>query len=181
MSLNHIATVELDSTASSLNLNSISQNYEDLVLIASFRSDRAGTAHDDLHMTINGATTNYTVLRFYSDGDTVENGVKLTGDTYMYSGTINGSSSSANTYSTVTTYFANYSSSSASKKISIENCSENNAADGWLNFMSGLWDDTSAITSLSFFSGSGNNFVSGSKVSLYGTLSGGTDGTVTTT
>jgi hypothetical protein len=69
----------------------------------------------------------------------------------------------ANTFSNVSFYFTNYTSTVA-KSISIDGVQENNATESYQNITAELWDNTSPITSLLF---DNSTFAEFSTASLY--------------
>jgi hypothetical protein len=170
--MQHIETIELGSSQSSITFSSIPQDYDDLVVLISARSDRSA-ATEGISIKPNGSTANLSFVHLQYDPGGVASGT--TQRFYMP-----GASSTSNTFSNNQLYISNYS-ASQSKSFSQESVSENNdATTYYMTIQAGLWNDTSAITSLEFVTTfEVNNFVSGSVFSLYGVTAGG-DGTVST-
>lgn len=154
-------------TASSVSFTSIPQTYTDLCVVMSTRHGRAVNS-SSLRLRINSDTgANYSNLMLQGDGTNITN-IKNSGSTsiiYFYG---DGSSATANTFSNVQLYFANYSGSNY-KSISIDSTAENNGGLAPVNINSGLWSSTSAITSLTFDEPNGpSNFLQHSTFYLYG-------------
>ena len=171
--MQHIETIELGSSQSSITFSSIPQDYDDLVLKISARSDRAAEVASQLDLLYNSSTANHSSVRLYGSGSSVGS----TTDTRPFAGIIPASASTTNTFSSETIYISNYTATQA-KSISTDSVMENNATQSFQDLVAGLWNDTSAITSLEVVDVQAN-FVSGSTFSLYGVTAGG-DGTVTT-
>ena len=154
-------------TASSVSFTSIPQTYTDLCVVMSTRHGRAVNS-SSLRLRINSDTgANYSNLMLQGDGTNITN-IKNSGSTsiiYFYG---DGSTATANTFSNVQLYFANYSGSNY-KSISIDSTAENNGGLAPVNINSGLWSSTSAITSLTFDEPNGpSNFLQHSTFYLYG-------------
>jgi len=168
-----IQTVTLTSAASSISLDSIAQDFTDLVLMFSARSNTAaassGRAAD---IRPNNSTANRSGRNLFGDGANVSSGT--TTELFFI---VNPSDSTANTFSNNQMYFVNYTSAN-NKSFSVENVTENNATTAPHSLIAGLWSNSAPITSLviAMFNG---NFVAGTTVSLYGILKG-SDGIVTT-
>jgi hypothetical protein len=82
-------------------------------------------------------------------------------------GAITASTNTSNTFANLETYVPNYLSSNQ-KSISLDGVGESNTtSDNWLNFVAGLWNGTSAITSIGLTCDTGN-FVQYSTATLYG-------------
>lgn len=156
-----IETIELASAASSIEFTSIPQDGVDLLLKVSARTDR-GAVVDNLDLNINGVSTNLTFLILYGSGSTADS-LSLTSQTGF---AFSGDTSTTSTFGNGSLYFSNYT-SSAAKSISADLVTENNATAGYQNLVAGLWDNTSAITSIALLPQFGSNFVSDSTASLY--------------
>ena len=164
-----IARQELTSAAASITFSSIPQTYTDLVLVWSGRSSFSDVVVDP-QVTFNASTANFTGRRLFGTGSSA-----VSDSTARNISADPGATATANTFSNGQLYIPNYTSSVA-KSFSTDAVGENNGTVGYQMITAGLWNDTSAITSiaLSYVSG---NFVSGSSATLYGILAG-TDGIV---
>lgn len=155
--------------AGSVTFSSIPQTYTDLIVKVSSRSNRAD--HQDYqYMIFNGSfATVYGAKQLLGDSNAAYSG-STTGNPYIYYTNQNGASSTASTFSNTEIYIPNYTSSNL-KSVSIDNVQENNTTttnQSILAIIAGLWQDTSAITSITFGPFFGSAFVEHSTFYLYG-------------
>ena len=175
MSLTHIETIELTSSQANITFSSIPQDYDDLIVKLSLRTDRSG-ATDPIEVRPNGSTTNGSSVYLYGNGSITASSTYASD---LVIARANGNTSTSNTFGNTNIYASGYTSSSA-KSFSSDMVTENNATQADQYIFAGLWSSTAAITSLVLISSfTGSNFMAGSTVSLYGVTAGG-DGTVTT-
>ena len=165
--MQHIETIELDSSQSSITFSSIPQDYDDLVVLVSTRNDSTSTA---AYLYPNGSTTDMTTISLQGFGTGVNSAVR------SFQWQTATSAQTANTFGNGSIYISNYT-ASQNKSISTDAVNENNGSSAVAIVNASLWSDTSAITSLELASAS--NFVANSTFYLYGVTAGG-DGTVTT-
>lgn len=167
--MQHIETVVLGSAAASITFSSIPADYTDLVLVHSIRTT-AGVTGDQMLLTINSSTANFTGRALFGNGSTAtsESAGRQAGETP-------GNNATASTFGNATLYFPNYT-SSANKSFSVDSTMENNATFSLQKIYAGLWSDSSAITSLQLTSANSGNLAANSSASLYGILAG-SDGT----
>jgi hypothetical protein len=151
--------------ATTLVFNNIPQIYNDLVVFCSVRSDRTGVPFANN-------------LRFNGDSGANYSGVVLQGSgTVAYSsataasairiGQINGSGSTANTFTNAEVYIPNYRGAVNKAAISF-GILENNATEGYIESAACIWNNTAAITSITLIQPSTNNYVQYSSATLYG-------------
>jgi len=132
----------------SVSLSSIPATYTDLLVLASVRTLRSTNA-SNFYMRINGSSaTNYDLKRLEGSG-TAASSDGYTSLDGMVIGTANGTTSTASVFSSFSIYIPNYLSSNK-KSVSVESVSENNATAAYADLTAGLWNLTSAITSVSF-------------------------------
>ena len=165
MGLQLIETVTVGSGgASSIEFTSIPQDGVDLLLVFSVRVDRAGSGFVDYSLHLNGETTgtNYGYRTLIGTGSSVSS---FAGPEARFTMEVNDSVSTSNTFSNSSVYFSNYT-SSAAKSVSIDSVGENNATAGRQEITAGLWNNTSAITSITLKHAS-NNTSQHSIASLY--------------
>ena len=151
--------------AASIDFNSIPQTYTDLIVKISTRSTATGGPESYfVYASFNGLTTNRTYRRLEAYGggvgsDSASNyPVAVTG----------GSGGTTSTFNNGTFYIPNYSSSTIEKTYSADWASENNSTTSFdIGFIAGIWNVTSAITSISLTISTGN-MAQYSTVSLYG-------------
>lgn len=163
MSYELIETVELASSASSIEFTGIPQDGSDLAVKLSFRS--TGTNQDILAIDTNGfsAIDTRRVL-MVQDGT-----VSTTTDFRVW---VPGSSFTANTFANIEIYYSNYT-SSVGKAVSIQGVSPNNSASDFGASIVAVFDDKSGsagdpdpVTSLEVYV-FGGNLAQYSSASLY--------------
>lgn len=160
-----IQTYALSATTASVTFSNIPQNYTDLRLVASTRTDYA-TTYGTVYATFNGSGTGYTARDIQGSGASA---ISYTDTKILLTSGV-GASATASTFSNAELYITNYAGSSY-KSTSTDSVGEHNATTAYINFDSGLWSNTAAITSLTLTPSQGN-FVSGSTFTLYGVSNG---------
>ena len=172
MSLTHIQTIELGSSQANITFNSVPQDYDDLVLFMSCRSDQSG-AYDNSNTRINDSGASRVILQGTGSSVTSSAGPDITLQWPAASAT-------SNIFSNYSFYIFNYTASGIKKSISISGVTENNSTSAIQLLAAILTDTTAAVTTIVVDApGGSGNFVSGSSISMYGITAGG-DGTVTT-
>lgn len=167
-----ISTVNVTgSSASTISLTSIPQIYTDLLLKASIRTGQSAI-YQFTFGTFNGSSSTFSSRRLEGSGTQVGS---ATGSNHNFVFT-NANTSTSNTFGSLEMYIPNYA-GSTNKSFSMEQITENNSSEAWMNILAGLWATTSAITSITFDSG-GSNYLVGSSVSLYGITKGSGGATV---
>jgi hypothetical protein len=150
-----IATTTLGSATNSVEFTSISGSYTDLVFVANF----SNTSNTDLYFRVNGSTSGYSVTQFYGASWTSTKSSRYTNtNTWVLDPGGNGMGTGQTNlvlniqdYSNTTTY-----------KTSLARVNSEIVAGA----VTGLWRDTSAITSVRFYVD--QNFASGSTFTIYG-------------
>jgi hypothetical protein len=168
-----IETKTLGTAAASIEFTSIPQTFTDLVVFLSLRN-QTSTSYAAV-LKFNSSTSGYSNIRLYG------NGTSVTSDSTSGVGILNvlgvsSTDTTANTFGNTELYVPNYSGIKV-KTLSANSTSENNSSTAFTAIVSGLWNDTSSITSVSFTPPAGN-FVAGSTISLYG-ITKGSDGITT--
>lgn len=161
-----ISTTTLSSTASTVTLSSIPQTYTDIMVRVSARFN-AAVVISDIYVYTNGSTTSNSDTELATIGSNVYSWRNSYAPSGWYAGSVGGTSSTANTFSSGEIYFPNYT-SAAYKVGSIFTVCENNSATQNMVFAgAGLRSNTDAITSITFNS-TAHDFVAGSTFTLYG-------------
>jgi hypothetical protein len=169
-----IETKTLGTAAASIEFTSIPQTFTDLVVLLSVRTNRA-SATEDGFLRFNGATTNYSGRFLFGNGSSVSS---VTSSTSQIENLVMpAATSTSNTFSNGLIYIPNYTAATA-KSVSIDTVTENNATAAFHLIIDGLWNDTSAITSLAITANQTGSMIIGSTISLYG-ITKGSDGLVT--
>ena len=161
-----IATVTVGSGgAANIEFTSIPNTYTDLSIFFSIRCVRASVS-EPLMMRFNSTTTNYSLRRLIGDGSSVSSS-SVSGETGMIVGDINGDNDTANTFGNGWIYIPNYASSN-NKSVSTDVAVENNATEGSLYLVAGLWSNSAAIDTIRLYSRNSHNFKQYSTATLYG-------------
>jgi hypothetical protein len=136
----------------------------------SVRVSYVGNQYDNIKLTINSDTTNYSSTDLYGNSSSAAS-LRLTAETSMrLLNAANADATTTNTFSNVELYIPSYTSTSA-KQFSTYSVLENNdsaANTAFILSMANLYRGTSAITQLALAPNFGTNFVSGSSFYLYG-------------
>lgn len=149
--------------AANIEFTGIPATYTDLLVKFSGRSARTGLDTDDMLVTFNGASTNFSSIPMYGSGSAA---VSFT-DTSLFVGVYLTSTATASAFSNSEVYIPNYAGSTR-KSLSADTVSEQNATKAYATFSAALWTNTAAITSLLLKTGSGSNLVQYSTATLYG-------------
>jgi hypothetical protein len=153
----------LSSSAATVTLNNIPQNYTDLKIVISSRSSAGGSPWSDIIITPNGSTTSISTRVLYGTGSAAASGTFTTGIPAVGEGNVG----TASTFGNAEIYIPNYTSSNF-KSFSADSVSENNATSSLAQIGAMLWSNTSAISSLTFTDFNSGSFVQHSTFSLYG-------------
>jgi hypothetical protein len=158
-----IASNTLGASAASVTFLSIPATFTDLVLRASMRGSSSARS---IKVTFNANASNYSDTAVRGSG-TAASSVRDTSVTYVTAyDSISRDNFTADTFGSLEIYVPSYV-SAAAKPFSSFGVNENNATDANIAATAGLWNDTSAITSIELAPIAGN-FVSGSSFYLYG-------------
>lgn len=161
----------LPSIAYTVTFNNIPQNFTDLCLIISARSDWNGLEDGATSMFFNGQATgtNYSRTTLNITSTSAPTGARTGNVEVIYTGGgLPAATSYSNAFGTFKVYIPNYTSSNF-KSARIEQMPVNNTSGTTRALTAGLWRSTSAINSISFYGGAGN-FTGGSTFHLYGIL-----------
>jgi hypothetical protein len=169
--MNLIEHQELGSTTASITFASIPQTFTDLLIVFSGRSDRSN-AFDNIRIMPNGLATNVSSRILFGSGS----GASGFSEAYV-SGYTAANSATSNTFGNSSIYIPNYAGSTA-KSFSIDSVGENNATSSAQAITAGLWNVTTAITSIVLDQGDGSNWLQYTSATLYG-ITKGSDGIVT--
>jgi hypothetical protein len=158
-----IEAKSLSSAAASVTFSSIPQTYTDLVLKISARQG----AENAFNLRFNGDSSSiYSFIMLGGDGSSASS-ARTTGAGQIVARGINPSVATANVFGNAEIYIPNYANTSYNKSISVEGVNENDATEIYMAFVSGLWNNTNAITSITILARDGN-LVQYSVFDLYG-------------
>jgi hypothetical protein len=171
-----IESKTLTAAASSIEFINIPQDGTDLVLLCSLRTTRSGAdIEDSVKLEFNNSTSNYSFRQLRGNGS--ENTpISASASNSLFLQNQNSDSVTANTFSSNSVYVANYTAAVA-KSVSVDSVSERDAGFTYQNILAGLWNDTTAISSIKLTANVGPNLTAGCTVSLY-KVTKGTDGLV---
>jgi hypothetical protein len=127
--------------ASSMAFTSIPSTYTDLEILISGRTTGAGNG---INITFNSNTTGYTNSAIQGNGGSVGS----YGTYNRNAGMLGYSGDTASSFGSTKILIPNYA-GSINKSYSADAVSESNATTAYMNLVSGLWSNTSAITSIS--------------------------------
>lgn len=156
-----IAKTTTSSSASTVTLSSIPNNYTDLIVVINYDSATAG--NQSINMRFNGDTaTNYSYTYLAGSGSAASSS-RGSSDNRIYCGS--SSTGTTNIASNSIVNIQNYSNSTTYKTALLRT----NNPDYYVFANVGLWRSTVPITSITFYQTS-YNFINGSTFSLYGVL-----------
>jgi hypothetical protein len=151
--------------AATIEFTSIPQTGTDLLLVVSARSAFGG-ATDFYDITFNNNTSSvYSHRVLIGDGNASSSTSGGPSASYQRD-RLNGSTSTASTFSSQALYIPNYTAATA-KSFAIDSTTENNATQAFQFIVAGLFNSTAAITSIKYATAFAANYVQGSTASLY--------------
>ena len=148
----------------SITFTSIPSTYTDLVLKMSLRSDSSGTERGVV-ITLNASSSGYSGKLLEGNGASAASGNG--GTSSITSLIINGTTSTANTFTNTEFYIPNYS-GSTNKSLSMDSVLENNATTAYADLAALLLSNTAAITSITIAETGAGKFAQHSTAYLYG-------------
>jgi len=163
-----IATVSVGAGGTaSIDFTGISSAYNHLQIRFLCRGTDV-SADRALYMRINSDSgTNYSWHRLRADGATVAGGAGTTQD-YIYCGALVDGGTSGSIFAGGVIDILDYANTSKYKTSRILSGFDKNGATGYINFNSGLWMNTAAITSISLYYQGSVNTAQYSSFALYG-------------
>jgi hypothetical protein len=176
MTIQLIETKTIGTAVASVAFTSIPQDGTDLMLLCSTRA--SGSPISQLNMQFNSSGgTSYADRTLEGTGSGASSSLRSSQPLIRITGNP-GTAATADSFSNVQIYIPNYTSSVA-KSVSLDGVTENNATLAYQSIVAGLWNNTAAITSITFTDQNSGNFVAGCMFSLY-KITKGSDGIVTT-
>lgn len=164
-----IATVTVGAGgSSSIVFNSIPATYKNLQIRYLARTDRSGSAEDNIQLRFNSDSgNNYNTNVFYGDGSgfgSFSDGTSVTFNTRTMAAA---SSASANVFAMGIYDIFEYSNTSINKTVKALS-GYDQSASAQVRLSSGIWFNTAAISSITMVSSTNSNFVQNSTFALYG-------------
>jgi hypothetical protein len=150
----------LSSTTATITFSNIPQNYTDILIKWSTRSNRSSTT-DPMRIGFNGSTSSFSNKYLNGNGST-----PVAGSGARYLGEATGNTVTASTFANGEIYIQNYAGSNNKSGFS-ENVSENNITESLQTLSTTLWSSSSAITSVELTLDNGS-FMQHSTFALYG-------------
>lgn len=160
-----IQKITVASNTGSVNFVSIPQNYTDLVILTSTRRSTSTIFGQVIFRLNDNSNSVYSVRYFMGDGATVASYVQTS--TFGFIGNATGNSATTNTYGNAEIYIPNYSSSNQ-KIYSSSAVGENNASTVYMEYASGLIDETAPINKITLTTAGTGEIMAGSTFYLYG-------------
>ena len=161
-----LATTTLSSSASTVTFAGIPQGYKHLQIRFIGRSTNADT-QDNLFINFNNDSgSNYTYHAVYGDGSSA-NAIAATSQTKAITGRLSAANSTSGIFGAGVIDILDYANTSKNKTLrNLVGVDTNGAGNVWL--FSNLWNNTSAISSISITTASATNFAQYSQFALYG-------------
>lgn len=154
----------LTATVATYSFTAIPATFTDLKLVVSLRSDVASIG-GSCRVRVNGSTSTYSGLEIYGDGSNAGSQFNST-SFWNISDTVNGNTSTSNTFTSGEMYFPNYA-GSANKTSSVFGATESNTTTAIIAAIANLWANNAAITQIDLINPTGNWMVN-SSFYLYG-------------
>lgn len=163
-----IQTYTLGSSQASVTFSSIPSTFKHLQIRMIARTSRSANEYDGTIIQFNSDTgANYAYHRIIGDGSTVlADGYASQNNGTL--GTTLGAGAIANAFSPLITDILDYASTNKTKVVRSISGRQNNTTDSQLLYTSSLWNNTSAITSITIKPSVGPNYVQYSQFALYG-------------
>lgn len=158
-----ISKVVLNTATNSVVISNIPQTYTDLVVQMSVRGT-AGAQTQEIYVGLNN-NTNQTNWRLIQGNGSAAYTVQAS-STYGRGSAIPGGNATANTFANTEVYIPNYA-GSTQKAFYVTAAQENNQTEAYAEFISELYTQTSAVTSIQFLA-SNANFAQYTSFYLYG-------------
>lgn len=157
-----IATTTLSSSQASIDFTSISGSYTDLVIVGSIKA--ATATNPACYVRFNGDTgSTYSVTTLYGNGSTAGS-VRFSGQTFIRYNYV--TDPNTTNFATMIMNLNNYSNTTTYKNA----LTKFGLASIGLDTTVGLWQNTQAITRVTFTLESSTNFASGCVFTIYGIL-----------
>ena len=163
-----IATTTLSSSTASVTFSSIPQTYKHLQLRLMARDTRTITGNPiDMYVNSDSTYTNYANHYLSGSGSSASSGGGQAASQFLPAGVSAGASAGSNIFGVAVMDFLDYTNTNKYKTVRALSGYDNNGS-GEADFLSGVWLNTSAITSILLYPRTSTNFVQYSSFALYG-------------
>jgi hypothetical protein len=163
-----IATTTLGSSASNITFSSIPSTYTHLQLRGIVRSDRSAVALDSLNIQLNGITSgSYTDHWLQGDGSSASSGAEGANVTTMTFYRTPGAGAGSNMFGAFVIDILDYANTNKNKTLRGLIGTDLNGS-GIVSLGSGLYNSTSAVSSIKLYPGASSNWVANTQIALYG-------------
>jgi hypothetical protein len=149
--------------ASAITFSNIPQNYTDLVVKTSTRTNIA-QIYGSVKFIFNGSSVSRSYRYLEGNGATAVSG---NGTTFLLGGSGTGNSATVNTFANGELYIPNYAGSNY-KSVSADVVGENNATTAYATLSADLWSNVTAISQISITTDGSDLFQQYSTATLYG-------------
>jgi len=166
-----IATVTVGSGgSSSITFTSFPSTYTHLQIRGIARDNRSasGLATGGLQFNSDSTYTNYRGHILYGTGSTAAAATSQPSNGTALAFSTNGNSSTANSFAAAVIDILDYANTSKYKTVRTLSGADNNDTTGEIDFVSGVWMSTAAITNITLIPYGSNSFVQYSSFALYG-------------
>lgn len=164
-----ISTTTVTSAVSNVTISNIPSTYDTLFLLCYARTARTSENAESLYLRFNSDTssnTNYSNVRVYATTTSNATSDSNSGGIRIWVAT---DKSAAGIYSTASVSIPGYKTTTLNKKATIvATCNSGSSDTHFYTLTNGLWNNTSAISSMYLVTESGGNINVGSKFYLYG-------------
>lgn len=161
--------VTLGGSSASFDIQNINQGFANLMVVMTLRDDLAGTA-DSVAVRFNNDTgANYNASIHYAVSNTPTASSTFGSVFGTWFGVAGGNTGLASSYGTNVAYIPNYAGSAVFRAWSSSGAYTDSASSSTFNWQSGgVWKSTATINRVTIFPGGGSNWLSGSRVTVYG-------------
>ena len=163
-----IASASGTGSSATITFSSIPATYAALQIRFLGRTTSGSTSQQNLKLQFNGVTAaSYARHNLQGDGSAVS-AAGSSSDTEIFAGQVINDGEAANVMSVSIIDIHNYASTTQNKTVRTFDGTDKNTSGGLVFIRSGLFMDTTAITSLSLITANGNAFTTTTRVALYG-------------
>lgn len=165
-----IETITLGSAATEITFSSIPSTYKHLEIRGIARTTRTGSGYDWFTARFNGDTGSKYSFHILIGQGTAPYNYAGNSQTSMYVGALSQASTSSYMYGAFVTSIYDYKNTNKYKTIRTALAHEINAnnTESLTGIISGSWQDTAAVSSMTFLIPGGYQFASGTSLALYG-------------